>query len=290
MGKYYKDLNLLIVLRGIITFWYSSIVDRIDPQGQRITVHDCIMKNADDSVAVKPMSANVANNVLGDCTTDIIVKDCIMQGVGASIGGVHPNTNNSCVRNVIFDNIRMPGTKRGVYIKPDGSECDKGETGTISNITYSNIEMDQPTWWPIWLGPQQQGQPTDWFKETLKCSLLWPFINTCPPPPCVYVSDITLKNIHIENPKWIWDGAIIGPAGNDFENVVFENVTSHRKHSRRSQTIRWILKTLGFKADGRAYAACDNVNGTRDSHTRAGPQCLELAKSSIFHRISEGEL
>ena len=57
-------------------------------------------------------------------------------------------------------------------------ECDpdpdESEYGTISNILYENIYMEQPSQWAIWMGPAQQ------FIIDSTCSLLWPqgrFIN-----------------------------------------------------------------------------------------------------------------
>ena len=51
-------------------------------------------------------------------------------------------------------------------------ECDpdpdESEYGTISNILYENIYMDQPSQWAIWMGPAQQ------FIIDSTCSLLWP--------------------------------------------------------------------------------------------------------------------
>ena len=48
---------------------------------------------------------------------------------------------------------------------PDPEES---EYGTISNILYENIYMDQPSQWAIWIGPAQQ------FIIDSTCSLLWP--------------------------------------------------------------------------------------------------------------------
>jgi hypothetical protein len=136
--------------------------DGIDPQGQRILIHNCTIKCADDTVAAKPISSGIEGNVLGDCTEDIWVENMTLQGVGASIGGVHPQTGTSCVNNVTFNNIFMPGTARGkkenhtlmfdvmplltlervvgVYIKPDGATCQPVNntkvSGSISNIRY----------------------------------------------------------------------------------------------------------------------------------------------------------
>lgn len=66
--------------------------DGIDPGGgsSGIWIHDSFISNGDDSVAVKP-------NVLGSCTRDILVEDCVFKnGHGCSIGSV----GSGCVENV----------------------------------------------------------------------------------------------------------------------------------------------------------------------------------------------
>ena len=50
--------------------------------------------------------------------------------------------------------------------------------GRMSNILYENILIQEPTSWPIWIGPAQQdikekGQPYNPCHGT-PCSLCWP--------------------------------------------------------------------------------------------------------------------
>ena len=88
-------------------------------------------------------------------------------------------------------------------------ECDpdpdESEYGTISNILYENIYMEQPSQWAIWMGPAQQ------FIIDSTCSLLWPQWDgqcvgeagdrcvECVGQPSLY-EDITLRNITIVDP------------------------------------------------------------------------------------------
>ena len=85
-------------------------------------------------------------------------------------------------------------------------ECDpdpdESEYGTISNILYENIYMDQPSQWSLWIGPAQQ------FIINSTCSLLWPqWDNQCVGEHCVecigqpsLYENITLRNITIVDP------------------------------------------------------------------------------------------
>lgn len=87
--------------------------DGIDPTGQNIWVHDCIIQNADDSVAVKPSHGGRDPSRIGDCTRNITVEDMVLTGFGASIGSVAPHDFHRCLDNVTFRNITMPGTGKG---------------------------------------------------------------------------------------------------------------------------------------------------------------------------------
>lgn len=88
--------------------------DGIDIRGRDIWVHDCIIQNADDSVAVKPLQRHVlGSTTLPNCTTNVTVENMVLTGFGASIGSVGPTLHHSCVDGVIFRNISMPGTGKG---------------------------------------------------------------------------------------------------------------------------------------------------------------------------------
>ncbi len=89
--------------------------DGIDPTGENIWVHDCIIQNADDSVAVKPSHGGRGPSRIGDCTRNVTVENMILTGFGASIGSVAPHDFHRCVDNVTFRNITMPGTGKGQY-------------------------------------------------------------------------------------------------------------------------------------------------------------------------------
>lgn len=87
--------------------------DGIDPLGQNLWIHDCIIQNADDSVAVKPSHGGRHFSKIGDCTRNVTIENMILTGFGASIGSVPPHDFHRCVDGVIFRNITMPGTGRG---------------------------------------------------------------------------------------------------------------------------------------------------------------------------------
>ncbi len=86
--------------------------DGIDPIGRDIYIHDCIVLNDDDSVAVKPPRHDGRGSVMNgtipyECTGNITIEDMVLTGFGASIGSVPPLKTHPCVDNVRFKNIRM---------------------------------------------------------------------------------------------------------------------------------------------------------------------------------------
>ena len=90
----------------------------------------------------------------------------------------------------------MPKTGKGVYIKSNPS-CDRpNATSVIADIAYENIDILEPSWWPIWIGPQQQHEPNSALGE--KCALAYPVVNQCPTQGCVTFVNISLRNIYIE--------------------------------------------------------------------------------------------
>lgn len=202
--------------------------DGIDPIGQNIYIHDCIVLNDDDSVAVKPPRNGKAGFVMNrtipyDCTRNITVENMVLTGFGASIGSVGPHESHPCVDNVTFRNIRMPGTGKGIYIKSNKSDCNGNVSSRITNILYENVHIKQPVWWPIWIGPQQQHEPG--LSLDGNCALNYPLESmSCPTQGCSTFENITLRNILIDDPI-LSPGVIMGNASNPMKNIVFDNVT-----------------------------------------------------------------
>jgi hypothetical protein len=87
---------------------------------------------------------------------------------------------------------------------------------------FESVTIDEPRWWAIWIGPQQQHEPNQALGE--KCELWWPLGGSkCPTQGCVTFSNITLRNVHIEKP-WLSPGAIMGNGTAPMQGVVFDNV------------------------------------------------------------------
>lgn len=114
----------------------------------------------------------------------------------------------------------MPKTGKGVYIKSN-PECAGNSTAIIADITYEDMDIVEPEWWPIWIGPQQQQEPGS--SLGLKCSLTFPFPDKCPTQGCVDFRNITLRRINITRP-WLSPGVILGNSTNPMRGILFDHV------------------------------------------------------------------
>ena len=121
--------------------------DGIDVSGVDVWVHDCLIDNDDDSIAVKPCGGGCRVT----CTQNMLFEDMELHGFGASIGSVPPaQPVPNCVRNITFRRISMPETGKGIYVKSNPSceyNASRGEvrkSGSISDVLYEDIHITDP--------------------------------------------------------------------------------------------------------------------------------------------------
>lgn len=196
--------------------------DGIDISGTNVYFRNLTIQNFDDAVAVKPLST--FGSVYSNCTENILIEDCYVKyGVGMSIGSVPPNSDNNCIRNVTFRNIKFQDPFKAIYIKPNPG--DSG-TGLISNINYENIDIHNALWWAVYIGTQQQHQPHE---DGTPCSFFYPLPGTeCITDPLVTIQNITLKNVNIYGGV-LSPGIMICNATNPCTNFVFDNVNVYNR-------------------------------------------------------------
>lgn len=253
--------------------------DGIDPSGTDFHIHDCEIHNDDDSIAVKPSNGATFDRYgISDCSRNMLIENMVLSGFGASIGSVPPHPDVGCVRNITFRNISMPGTGKGVYIKSNPT-CQMKQnrlgqmvqtTALIEGITYEDIVMTKPFWWPIWIGPQQQHEPGSDLGD--KCSLDYPE-GACPTQGCATFSNIILRNVRIEEPL-LSAGVILGNVSNPMTNIVFDHVVV--KHGSNP--------FFGKMPFGPGYK-CEHAAVTSRGGTSPAPKCSQesdLARSMLF--------
>lgn len=197
--------------------------DGLDVSGKDIYIHDVVVVNNDDSIAIKPTNGVhvAADGTEYGCTENVLVENVQLTGFGATIGSVGPSENDNCVNNVTFRNVYMPDTGKGIYVKSDKSDCPDGYSSSITNILYENVCIVRPVWWATWIGPQQQHEPHVVLGGD--CSLAYPINDHCPTQGCTTFANITLRNVYIEDPI-LSPGVILGNSSQPMNNISFDNV------------------------------------------------------------------
>ena len=127
--------------------------DGLDLWGSNINVENVKIKTYDDAVVPKPCNSHICPVAKNGCTRDIYVRNATqIFGVGMSIGSVPPNKYGACVQNVTFEEIDFQYPLKAIYVKTNPGN--KGY-GIISDITYDRVNMYNPVWWGVYIGPQQ---------------------------------------------------------------------------------------------------------------------------------------
>lgn len=127
--------------------------DGIDPSGSNITIKNVKITNWDDAIAIKPSHQNKSIIAKDNCSQDIYVQNMtVFFGVGASIGSVPPKDTHACVRRVTFKDVKFEYPMKAIYIKTNPGDTGTGE---IKDILYENIDIHNPIWYGIYIGPQQ---------------------------------------------------------------------------------------------------------------------------------------
>ena len=117
------------------------------------------------------------------------------------------------------------------------------------------------SWWPIWIGPQQQHEPGSAIGS--KCALTWPILpgDECPTQGCVDFRNITLRRVTVENAT-LSPGVLLGNSSNPMQ-VTFEDVVVHEPS---------LIPFLGnYK--------CENVHGSFSGSSPV-PKCVVNSSAS----------
>jgi len=98
-----------------------------------------------------------------------------------------------------------------------------GTGGIIANILYQDIVINNPVWWNIYIGPQQQNQPGD--DKKAFCSMFYPFGD------CATIAEVGMFNITLRNVEThggiLWPGVIRCNETMPCTGFVFDNVKHH---------------------------------------------------------------
>lgn len=190
--------------------------DGIDVSGHNVHIHDVDIWTQDDCIAVK------------DSKLDYHSSNMTFERVNASgLGFVIGSIGGSTVRNITFRDSYLHRSVKGIYMKfnqPSEFWTEKNLTGLIEDVRFENIIMEQPSQWPIWIGPAQQADDINPCHPN-PCSLCWP---QKPWSRCHVVREskyrnISLVNIRINNPE-MSPGVILGSDDDVIHRIVFDKV------------------------------------------------------------------
>jgi hypothetical protein len=195
--------------------------DGIDVSGRNVHVHDVDIWVQDDCIAVKD------NYYPPFTSTDMVFERVNCSGMGLVIGSIA----GTHVSNITFRDAYLHKSVKGIYTKfrEPGRQweiIDRHAKGSISNVRYENIIMEEPSQWAIWIGPAQQSDKQDpCFANP--CSLCWPQspFAECNVVPTSRYRNITLSNIQINRPH-LSPGVIMGESSirPTIDTITFHNV------------------------------------------------------------------
>ena len=231
--------------------------DGFDVAGSYVWIHDCNVWNQDDCVCAK------------DGSQHMLFERIHASGVGLTIGSIGGSVN----KNITFRDIHMHNTFKGIYMK----FRDLSNGGTVEDVLYENIIIDNPEQWPIWIGPAQQSDSVD-LCAAHPCSICWPKLPE-KIAPCHSASgryrNITLRNVTVNNAK-MSPGVIFGNSSTPMENITFDGVK---------------FVNPGSKPWGSKYWKCDGVgSGIATGNTWPVPPCFKdettASKKNNLHRTN----
>lgn len=200
---------------------YALNTDGIDLAATNATIYNTNITNYDDAIVAKPCRDYY---VYCTCAGPInAYNNTITYSTGLTIGSVPPNDNVNCIRNVTFKDTTMYRPLKALYIKSNPGDNGKG---IIEDILYENIYINQALWWTIWVGPQQQNQPSS--STSTGCNFFFPFYTACPTNPLVSMQRVTFRNVTAVDtvPTFEGPGVFLCDKDTPCVDFVFEEVTN----------------------------------------------------------------
>lgn len=154
------------------------------------------------------------------CTNMMIRHGTVKYSVGLTIGSVPPNKHINCVRNITFDDIEMITPFKALYIKTNPGDVG---FGVIDQVSYLNVLVKTPLWYPIWVGPQQQKQPHN--GTDTGCSFFYPLNQTCPTQPRINITNILFQNVTSTGGLTL-PGVFLCDPSNPCKNIILDSVSN----------------------------------------------------------------
>lgn len=199
--------NIVIDNISIVNPADSPNTDGINPESCRnVRISNCYIDVGDDCIAIKAGTEETAEK--SPCENILITNCNMIHGHGAIVLG---SEMSGCIRNVTITNCVFQKTDRGIRFKTR-----RGRGGTISDITFNNIVMDEVLSafvmnYYYYCGPKGD-DPIVWNKDPL------PVNDTTPACQNISFSNIIAKNVRA------YAGFLYGLPESPISNISFDNI------------------------------------------------------------------
>ncbi|QYN46145.1 glycoside hydrolase family 28 protein [Gilliamella sp. ESL0405] len=185
----------------------SPNTDGINPESCRnVRISNCYIDVGDDCIAIKAGTEQTADK--SPCENILITNCNMIHGHGAVVLG---SEMSGSIRHITISNCVFQKTDRGVRFKTR-----RGRGGTISDITFSNIVMDEVLSpfvmnYYYYCGPKGN-DPIVWNKQPLPVSADTPACHN------ISFSNIIAKNVRA------YAGFLYGIPESPITNISFDNI------------------------------------------------------------------
>lgn len=199
--------NVVIDNISILNPADSPNTDGINPESCRnVRISNCYIDVGDDCIAIKAGTEETADK--SPCENILITNCNMIHGHGAVVLG---SEMSGSIRNVTITNCVFQKTDRGVRFKTR-----RGRGGTISDITFSNIVMDEVLSafvmnYYYYCGPKGN-DPIVWNKDPLPINEATPACHN------ISFSNIIAKNVRA------YAGFLYGIPESPIANISFDNI------------------------------------------------------------------
>ncbi len=184
--------------------------DGIDLDHSRnVRISNCHITSGDDCICLKNRREFAE---YGSCH-DIVVTNCVMSSRSCAIKIGSENMDS--IYNVLFDNCIITASNRGLGIQ-------NRDEGTVTDVTFSNIQLDCRLWSDVWWGKAEPIYVTSYPRANGNHKdANWRFPKGQTEGRCGEVSRIYFNNITATSPNGCFVG---GDAAGKVKDIFFNNV------------------------------------------------------------------
>jgi Endopolygalacturonase len=246
-----------------------------------VRISNCYIDVGDDCIAIKAGTEETAEK--SPCENILITNCNMIHGHGAVVLG---SEMSGCIRNVTITNCVFQKTDRGVRFKTR-----RGRGGTISDITFSNIVMDEVLSafvmnYYYYCGPKGN-DPIVWNKEPMPINEATPACHN------ISFSNIIAKNVRA------YAGFLYGIPESPISNISFDNIRVSMQQNAQPGERAYAGFLYGIPESPISNISFDNIRVSMQQNAQPGevdmfkdvkPEAgkgffIENAQSVLFNNV-----